>query len=43
MAEEVSIEFGEALFSVSLGMAVIPRRNEKQRVVQNLGGGEGGK
>ena len=27
-----------ALFSISLGTAVIPRRNEKQRVMQNLGG-----
>ena len=26
-----------ALFSVSLGTAVIPRRNEKQRVKQNRG------
>ena len=28
-----------AFFSVSLGTAVIPRRNEKQRVMQNRGGG----
>ena len=27
-----------ALFTVSLGTAVIPRRNEKQRVMQNRGG-----
>ena len=26
-----------ALFTVSLGTAVIPRRNEKQRVMQNRG------
>ena len=29
-----------ALFTVSLGTAVIPRRNEKQRVMQNRGGGQ---
>ena len=29
-----------ALFTVSLGTAVIPRRNEKQRVMQNRGGGK---
>ena len=28
-----------AFFSVSLGTAVIPRRNKKQRVMQNRGGG----
>jgi len=35
------ILYKHALFSVSLGTAVIPRRNEKQRVMQNLKGGRG--
>ena len=30
-------------FSVSLGTAVIPKRNEKQRLCKILGGGGGGR
>ena len=30
--------FAQALFSISLGKAVIPRRNEKQRLCKILGG-----
>ena len=33
--------FARVLFSVSLGTAVIPRRNEKQRFCKIRGGGEG--
>ena len=34
--------FAKALFSISLGTAVTPRRNEKQRLCIFFGGGGGG-
>ena len=34
--------FAQALFSISIGTAVIPRRNGKQMLFKNLGGGGGG-
>ena len=30
--------FAEALFLISVGTAVIPRRNENQKIMQNFGG-----